>query len=147
MPCQLINSRVLPPSSVSSSHGKWTARPQTWRCQTSPKCLYLSTSQHGITCQKTQIFSQNNPEFTTVTLNLRILLFVCVYSQNVPFWTNIRLVCCILIFKLFLSFIIIPGLFLEGKNPNQLWQSMINSPSSSPSKKLASTSPTCITDF
>jgi hypothetical protein len=45
--------------------------------------------------------------------------------KNIPFWTNIRLVYCIFIFKLIFSFIFIPGLFLEEKNPNQLCQSMI----------------------
>jgi len=54
------------------------------------------------------------------------VLYLC-KVKNIPFWTNIRLVYCILIFTLFLSFIFIPGLFLEEKNPNQLCQFMINS--------------------
>jgi hypothetical protein len=101
------------------------------RCRTPSKFLYLSTSQHCITPQKTQIFSQN-PELSTVTLNPGIPFFMYgyirmyVYYKNIPFWTNIRLVYCILIFKLFLSFIFIPGLFLERKYPNKLPQSMKN---------------------
>jgi len=80
--------------------------------------------------------SKNIPEDSNILLQSTIdyskpeswnsVLCVC-KLKNIPFWTNIRLVYCILIFKLFLSFIFIPRLFLEEKNPNQLCQSMINS--------------------
>jgi len=94
-----------------------------------PHCSKMSIP----VCQATW---KNIPEDSNILLQSTIdyskseswnsVLYVC-KVKNIPFWTNIRLVYCILIFKLLLSFIFIPGLFLEEKNPNQLCQSMINS--------------------